>query len=169
MALLPILKYGAAVLHKKMEPVGPIDDELRQMIQDMFITMYAAPGIGLAANQVGIPRSFTVIDIQPEGRKKPMVLINPVIEKRWGTLFEEEGCLSVPGFTEKVKRAAKVRVRGLNEHGLPIVIEGEGLLARCLQHEIDHLNGKLYVDRLPLVKRLKIKRDIEKRRKQGLF
>ena len=146
-----------------------IDDELLHTIGDMFRTMYAAPGIGLAANQVGLSRNFAVIDLQPGGQKHPMVIINPVIEERSGTICEEEGCLSVPGFSARVKRAAKVRVRALNEHGLPVVIEGEGLLARCLQHEIDHLNGKLYVDRLPLVSRLRIKRDIDRRRKQGLF
>lgn len=169
MALLPIVKSGDPVLRKKTEQVPRIDDDLRKTIEDMFLTMYAAPGIGLAANQVGIPKCFAVIDLQPEKQRRPMVIINPVIEERSGTLYEEEGCLSVPGFAARVKRAAKVRVRALNEHGLPVVIEGGGLLARCLQHEIDHLNGKLYVDRLPLLSRLRIKRDIERRRKQGLF
>ena len=98
-----------------------------------------------------------------------MVIINPVIEEKSGVIFEEEGCLSVPGFAANVKRAAKVRVRALNENGLPVVIEGEGLLARCLQHEIDHLNGKLYIDHLPLLARVKLRRDINRRRKQGLF
>ena len=169
MTLLPIVKCGDSVLRKKTEDVPQIDDELLQTIRDMFRTMYAAPGIGLAANQVGLSRNFAVIDLQPGGHKHPIVIINPVIEERFGTICEEEGCLSVPGFGGPVKRAAKVRVRALNEHGLPVVIEGEGLLARCLQHEIDHLNGKLYIDRLPLVSRLRIKRDIERRRKQGLF
>ena len=98
-----------------------------------------------------------------------MAIINPVIEECSGAIYEEEGCLSLPGFGGKVKRAAKVRVRALNEHGLPVVIEGEGLMARCLQHEIDHLNGKLYIDHLPLMSRLRIKRDVSRRRKQGLF
>ena len=92
-----------------------------------------------------------------------------VIESRSGSIYEEEGCLSIPGFAARIKRAAKVKVRAINEQGLPVVIEGEGLLARCLQHEIDHLNGKFYVDRLPLVARLRTKRDIARRRKQGLF
>jgi len=169
MTLLPIVKCGDSALRKKTTDVPQIGDELLHTIGDMFRTMYAAPGIGLAANQVGLSRNFAVIDLQPGGQKHPMVIINPVIEERSGTIFEEEGCLSVPGFSARVKRAAKVRVRALNEHGLPVVIEGEGLLARCLQHEIDHLNGKLYIDRLPLVSRLRIKRDIERRRKQGLF
>jgi len=169
MPLMPIVKFGDSVLRKKTAEVPQIDEPLLQTITDMFRTMYAAPGIGLAANQVGLSRNFAVIDLQPGGQKHPLVIINPVIEARSGTIYEEEGCLSVPGFGGKVKRAAKVRVRALNEHGLPVVIEGEGLLARCLQHEIDHLNGKLYIDRLPLVPRLRIKRDIARRRKQGLF
>jgi peptide deformylase len=169
MPLMPIVKFGDPVLRKKTADVPQIDDDLMRTISDMFRTMYAAPGIGLAANQVGLSRNMAVIDIQPGGQKNPIVIINPVIEERSGAIYEEEGCLSVPGFGGKVKRAAKVRVRALNEHGLPVLIEGEGLLARCLQHEIDHLNGKLYIDRLPLVSRLRIKRDIARRRKQGLF
>lgn len=169
MALLPIVKAGDPVLHKKTEHIPKIDDALLATIDDMYRTMYAAPGIGLAANQVGIPKCFAVIDIVPGGQRKPFAIINPVIEAQSGELCEDEGCLSVPGFSAPVKRFAKVRVRALNEHGLPIVIEADGLLARCLQHEIDHLNGKLYIDRLPLVSRLRIKRSIAKRRKQGLF
>ncbi len=169
MALLPIVKYGDPVLRKKAARVPQIDDELLHTIGDMLRTMYAAPGIGLAANQVGLSRCFAVIDLQPGGVKSPLVIINPVIEERSGSLYEEEGCLSIPGFGSKVKRAAKVRVRALNEHGLPVVIEAEGLMARCLQHEIDHLNGKLYIDRLSLVPRLRVKRDIDRRRKQSLF
>ncbi len=169
MSLLPIVKYSDPVLRKKTAQVPQIDDGLLHTIGDMLRTMYAAPGIGLAANQVGLSKCFAVIDLQPGGQKHPMVIINPVIEQSSGMLYEEEGCLSVPGFAANVKRAAKVRVRALNENGLPVVIEGEGLLARCLQHEIDHLNGKLYFDRLSLVSRLRLKRDIERRRKQGLF
>lgn len=169
MPLLPIVKFGDPVLHQKTAIVPKIDDGLLKIFNDMFLTMYAAPGIGLAANQVGIPRCFAVIDIQPEGRRRPMVIINPVIEEKSGVLTEDEGCLSVPGFSAVVKRAAKVRVRALNEHGLPVVIEGEGLLARCLQHEIDHLNGKLYIDRLSVLRKLKMKRDITRRKKSGLF
>ncbi len=169
MSLLPIVKYGNSVLRKKTVLVPKIDEEFLPTLQDMFRTMYAAPGIGLAANQVGLSKCFAVIDLQPGGQKAPLVLINPVIEERSGSIYEEEGCLSIPGFAHRVKRAAKVRVRALNEHGLPVVIEGEGLMARCLQHEIDHLNGKLYIDHLPLLSRLRTKRQIEHRRKQGLF
>lgn len=169
MALLPIVKYGDPVLRKVTAQIPQIDDALIQTIQDMFRTMYAAPGIGLAANQVGISKCFAVIDLQPGGNKKPLVIINPVIEERSGTLYEEEGCLSIPGFAGKIKRAAKVKVRALNENGLPVHIEAEGLMARCLQHEIDHLNGKFYMDHLPLLTRMKMKRDISSRRKQNLF
>lgn len=169
MALMPIVKYGDSVLRRKTAAVPRIDEKLLETLSDMFLTMYSAPGIGLAANQAGISQCFAVIDLQPGGQKHPWVIINPVIEEKSGVIYEEEGCLSVPGFGAKIKRAAKVRVRALNEHGLPVVIEAEGLLARCLQHEIDHLNGKLYIDHLPLVSRLRIKRDIEHRRKQGLF
>jgi peptide deformylase len=169
MSLMPIVKYGDPVLRKKTANVPQIEENLLTTIEDMFRTMYAAPGIGLAANQVGLSKCFAVIDIQPSGKRSPMVIINPVIEERSGTIYEEEGCLSIPGFGGKVKRAAKVRVRALNEHGLPVVIEGEGLMARCLQHEIDHLNGKLYIDRMSLVPRLRLKRSIDRRRKQGMF
>jgi peptide deformylase len=169
MALFPIVKYGDPVLRRKTAQVPTIDPPLQQTIEDMFRTMYAAPGIGLAANQVGISKCFAVIDIHPDGKARPIVIINPIIEAHEGSLYEDEGCLSVPGFSARVKRAAKVRVRALNEHGLPVVIEGEGLMARCLQHEIDHLNGKLYIDHLSLVQRLRVKRGIARRRKSGLF
>ena len=169
MPLLTIVKYGDPVLRKKTAAVPRIDEDLLSTISDMFRTMYSAPGIGLAANQVGLSKCFAVIDLQPGGERHPLVIINPVIEERSGVIYEEEGCLSIPGFGAKVKRFSKVRVRALNEHGLPVVIEGEGLLARCLQHEIDHLNGKMYIDHVPLVSRLRLKRNISRRRKQGLF
>jgi peptide deformylase len=169
MPLLAIVKAGDPVLRKKTQRIEKIDDDLLRLISDMYVTMYAAPGIGLAANQVGVSRCVAVIDLQPKGRKQPFVIINPVILQTSGRIEEEEGCLSIPGFAGKVKRAEKVRVSAMNEHGIPVEIEGEGLMARCLQHEIDHLNGKLYIDRLSLVPRLRMKRDIERRRKQGLF
>src|SRR5688572_18656623 len=169
MALLPIVKYGDPVLRTKTAQIPHLDDALQEIISDMFKTMYAAPGIGLAANQVGLSKCLAEIDIQPGGQKKPMVIINPVIEKRSGSLHEEEGCLSIPGFAAKISRAEKVRVRALNENGLPVIIEAEGLMARCLQHEIDHLNGKFYIDHLPLLSRLRVKREIASRRKQNLF
>jgi peptide deformylase len=168
-SLLRIVKIGDPILRKKTIPVTRFDDALRKTLDDMFQTMYAAPGIGLAANQVGIAGRFAVIDVQPEGVRHPMVVINPVIEFLSGKIFEEEGCLSIPGFGARVKRAAHVRVRAINQHGLPVVIEGEGLLARCLQHEIDHLNGHFYIDHLSLLQRLKIKREIARRKKSKLF
>ena len=122
MPLMPIVKYGDPVLRKKTALVPQIDEALLATLGDMFRTMYAAPGIGLAANQVGLSQCFAVIDLQGGSEKHPMVIINPVIEERHGAIFEEEGCLSVPGFAAKVKRAAKVRVRALNEHGLPVII-----------------------------------------------
>jgi peptide deformylase len=169
MSLMPIVKFGDAVLRKKAAPVSKFDVEFRKLIEDMFRTMYAAPGVGLAANQVGLSRRLAVIDVAQDGRRKPFVIVNPEIEWRSGSLNEDEGCLSIPGFSARVRRAARVRVCALNEQGLPMVIEAEGLLARCLQHEIDHLNGKLYIDRLPLFQRLKIKRDIARRKKAGMF
>jgi peptide deformylase len=169
MSLLRIVKIGDPVLRKKTHAITTFDDALRDTFLDMFQTMYAAPGIGLAANQVGLTGQFAVIDIQPEGKRKPIVIVNPVIEERSGTLFEEEGCLSIPGFAAPIKRAARVRVRAIDQNGLPIVIEGEGLMARCLQHEIDHLNGRFYIDHLPLLQRLKMKREIARRKKSQLF
>jgi peptide deformylase len=169
MSLLRIVKMGDPVLRKKMRPISQIDDTLRKTLEDMFHTMYAAPGVGLAANQVGLNGRFAVIDVQPEGQHHPMVIINPMIESRQGTIKDEEGCLSIPGFAAPVKRAARIRVRAINELGLPVVIEAEGLLARCLQHEIDHLNGKFYIDRLPLLVRMKIKREVARRKKSKLF
>ena len=169
MSLMRIVKMGDPVLRKKTHPVTTFDDELRKTFADMLHTMYAAPGVGLAANQVGLTGQFAVIDVQPDGEHKPMVIVNPVIESQSGSISEEEGCLSIPGFSARVKRYARVRVRAINEHGLPIVIEGHGLLARCLQHEIDHLNGKFYIDHLPILQRMKIKREVAHLKKSNLF
>jgi peptide deformylase len=168
-SLMRIVKMGDPILRKKTIPVTRFDDALRKTLEDMFQTMYAAPGVGLAANQVGLSGRFAVIDVQPDGKRHPLVIINPVIETRSGHLHEEEGCLSIPGFGANTKRASKVRVRAINEHGLPVVIDGEGLLARCLQHEIDHLNGMFYIDHLPLLQRMKIKREVARRKKSNLF
>lgn len=163
MAILEILKYPDPVLRRKTNRVAKIDDALMQLIDDMFETMYAAPGVGLAANQVGVPISLAVIDISPrekgERRSAPLVIINPEIVSMDGSVTEEEGCLSIPDYTEKVKRAAKVRVRAQERNGEWIDIEAEGLLAKALQHEIDHLNGLLFIDRLS-----GLKKDIFRRR-----
>lgn len=166
MSLLKIVHLGDPVLRKKAVPVTEFDQNLRTLIHEMFKTMYAAPGVGLAANQVGRLDRVVVIDVQPGEKSRPLVLINPVIETSWGKIREDEGCLSIPSFSARVYRAQRTRVRALNEKGLPIMVEGEGLLSRALQHEIDHLNGKLYIDHLSFFQRLKIKREFAKHQKR---
>lgn len=169
MAIRKIVKHGDPVLKRKCPPVENFDGELKKLIRDMLETMYDAPGVGLAANQIGVPLSIAVIDIQENGKKNPLVLINPKIVDLKGRLFEEEGCLSIPGFASKVKRYAYAKVSCLNEKGLPVTYTGEGLLARAFQHETDHLNGKFYIDRIPFYKRWKIQNEIRKKRKAGLW
>ncbi len=157
MAVLDIRKYPDPVLKRKTNRVERIDAELQRLIDDMFETMYAAPGVGLAANQVGVPLSLAVIDISPRQEKGkrsgPLVIINPVMLSMDGSVTEEEGCLSIPDYTEKISRAAKVRVRAQDRNGEELEIEAEGLLAKALQHEIDHLNGLLFIDRLSGLKK----------------
>ena len=165
MAIRKIVKHGHPVLRKKCKPVKTIDSEILTMIQDMLESMYDAPGIGLAANQIGVDLSIAVIDLQPNGKRTPIVLINPKVVELKGRLFEEEGCLSIPGMLARIKRHAYARVEALNENGLPMTYVGEGLMARALQHETDHLNGKFYVDRLPLLKRLKMYNQVRKKKK----
>lgn len=165
MALRKIVKHGDPVLRRKCQPVKRIDKEIFKLIEDMLETMYDAPGIGLAANQIGIPLSLAVIDLQPDGKKSPLVLINPKVVELKGRVFEEEGCLSIPGFLAKVRRYAFAKVDALNESGFPVTVAGEGLLARALQHETDHLKGKFYVDRLSLLKRLRKYYEIRKYKK----
>ena len=168
MAQLQILEYPDPRLRTRAEPVETVDDALRQLIDDMFETMYAAPGIGLAATQVNVHRRLLVADVS-EDHDDPRVFINPEILKKDGVAVSEEGCLSVPGFYEKVERAEHVRVRALDRDGQPFEIELEGLLAVCVQHEIDHLDGKLFVDYLSDLKRQRIRKRIEKNRKgQGV-
>ena len=165
MALRKIVKYGNPVLRAKCPPVKSIDKEIEKLIDDMLETMYDAPGIGLAANQIGVPLSLAVIDLQPDGKREPLVLINPKIVELKGRLFEEEGCLSIPGFLAKVRRHTYAKVSAINEKGLPVTYVGEGLLARAFQHETDHLKGKFYVDHVALLKRLKMFAQIRKVRK----
>ena len=167
MAIRKIVKHGNPVLRRKCPPVQFVDKEIQNLIRDMFDTMYDAPGIGLAANQIGVPLSLAVIDLQPEGKRTPLVLINPKITELKGRIFEEEGCLSIPGFVSKVKRCAYAKVSCLNEKGIPVTYVGEGLLARVFQHETDHLNGKFYADRLPLFKRLQMARKIALAKRRG--
>lgn len=150
--------YGDPVLREECRPVETVDDEVRRLIDDLWETMYAADGIGLAAPQVGVPLRVFVYDVRdPEA--EPGVLVNPEIVRREGADRGEEGCLSLPGLSEVVERAARVVVRGLDERGEPVEMEAEGLLARCLQHERDHLDGVLFIDHLsPLKRRLALRK-----------
>jgi peptide deformylase len=154
MAVLEIKKYPDKVLSEKTAPVNEFGSELQKLIDDMIETMYAAPGVGLAANQVGVSKRVAVIDVNVTDEKGSLiVLVNPEIVHKEGANDSEEGCLSIPGYTTVVKRADKVKVEGLDRHGRPIEIEGSGLLARALQHEIDHLDGLLLIDRIGRIKR----------------
>ncbi|HHH45621.1 MAG TPA: peptide deformylase [Thiotrichales bacterium] len=164
MAILDILHFPDPRLRRRAAPVAQVDDAIRQTVDDMFETMYAAPGIGLAAVQVNIPKRIIVIDISEE-KDQPLCLINPEILSREGTEEMDEGCLSVPGIYEKVQRAERIRVRALDREGTPFELEADGLLAVCVQHEIDHLDGKLFVDYLSPVKRERIRKKLEKQRR----
>jgi peptide deformylase len=167
--VLRILKYGEPVLEQPADHVSDFNTpDLNQLIENMFETMYAAKGVGLAAPQVGISKRVTVIDISVgEDETKKLVLINPEIVAREGSQVGEEGCLSIPGFREPVTRANKVSVKAHNEKGEPIELSGEELLARAFQHEIDHLNGKLFINHLSALKRDIIRRKIKKMQKAG--
>jgi peptide deformylase len=167
--LLTILKYGDPVLRKKGKTVTAVDNSLKRTIKAMFDTMYAEPGVGLAAPQVGISLRLMVVDVAPQGKPQPLVLINPKIEETKGRIKSEEGCLSFPGIGVVVTRAEWVKVSATNEKGLPFTVSGDGLLARCLQHEMDHLDGKLMIDHLSLSKRLKVLWDIRRRKKAVLW
>jgi peptide deformylase len=162
MALLPILHYPDPRLHKVSSKVAVVDDRIRKLIKDMAETMYAAPGIGLAATQVDVHERVLVIDIS-DARNELHAFINPEIIESSGEAETEEGCLSVPGVYDKVRRAERIKVRALDTRGEPFILETEGLLAVCIQHEIDHLNGKVFVEYLS---RLKQQRIIARMRKQ---
>ncbi|HRP25619.1 MAG TPA: peptide deformylase [Thauera sp.] len=162
MALLPILRYPDPRLHTVAKPVAEVDDEIRQLVADMAETMYEAPGIGLAATQVNVHRRVVVIDIS-EDKSGLMALINPEILERSGEQVCEEGCLSVPGIYEKVARAERVKVRALNKKGETFELEADGLLAVCIQHEIDHLDGKVFVEYLSQLKLGRIKSKLAKK------
>jgi len=164
----PILRYGERVLHQRAAEVTAFDDPLHRLIDDMIETMYAAPGVGLAATQIGVAQRVCVIDVSI-GRNASdlVVLVNPEFVECEGTQFEEEGCLSAPGFNATVVRPARVVVRGFDRDAQPVTVEGSGLLARAFQHEIDHLDGMVFVDRLRGIKRDLIVRKINKLRKSG--
>ena len=161
MALLPILRYPDPRLHRKATPVTAVDDAIRKLIADMAETMYAAPGVGLAATQVDVHKRVVVIDVS-EDKSKLFAFINPEILDRSGEQVCEEGCLSVPGIYEKVTRSERVKVRALDPQGEPFTLEAEGLLAVCIQHEIDHLDGKVFVEHLSQLKQSRIKARLAK-------
>ena len=162
MALLPILRYPDSRLHTVAAPVARVDDQIRKLVADMAETMYEAPGIGLAATQVDVHKRIVVIDVS-EDKSGLMALINPEILERSGEQVCEEGCLSVPGIYEKVSRAERVKVRALNENGESFEFEADGLLAVCVQHEIDHLDGKVFVEYLSQLKLGRIKSKLAKK------
>jgi peptide deformylase len=162
MAVLPVVKYPNDVLTTKTRPVEKITDADRKLVRDMIDTMYAENGVGLAANQVGVPKQIFVASAD-QVRGKELVFFNPEIVAREGEIKEFEGCLSVPEFYEPVKRAKKVRMRAMTLDGQTVEVEGTGLLSRIFQHEIDHLNGLIFVDRLGLLKKKSIKKKLLQR------
>lgn len=161
MALLPILRFPDPRLHKIAAPVSRVDDSIRRLAADMAETMYAAPGIGLAATQVDVHKQIIVIDAS-EDKSRLITLINPRILERSGEQFCEEGCLSVPGIYERVERSEYVKVEALNVQGEPFTLEANGLLAVCVQHEMDHLRGRVFVEYLSRLKQTRIKSRLAK-------
>ena len=166
--LRPILRYGERPLHTPAAPLATFDSDLQRLIDDMIETMYAAPGIGLAATQIGAGVRIFVVDLSV-GRdpSQLIVMVNPEFVEREGMQLEEEGCLSLPGFNATVVRPARAIVKGLDREGQPQTIEGTGLLARAFQHEIDHLDGRVFIDRLRGIKRDVIVRKIQKLQRTG--
>ena len=167
MALLSILHYPDQRLHTVASPVQQVNAEIRKLVDDMAQTMYAAPGIGLAATQVNVHKQVIVIDIS-EKHDKLMTLINPQILTRDGVAEREEGCLSVPGIYEKVSRAERISVAALDRDGKPFKLDAEGLLAVCIQHEIDHLQGKVFVEYLSRLKQTRIKIKMQKLQRETM-
>jgi peptide deformylase len=167
MALLTILEFPDPRLRTKAVPVSQVDDSLRQLVDDMTETMYAANGVGLAATQVNVHKRVVVIDVSEE-RNQPRAFINPEIITREGVEVTEEGCLSVPGAYEEVQRAERITVRALDRNGKEFTLDTDGLLAVCIQHELDHLEGKLFVDYLSDLKRTRIRKKLEKEHKERL-
>lgn len=163
MAILNILHYPDPRLRQKALPVEKVDSETKQFVSDMFETMYDAPGIGLAATQANVQKRIIVIDVS-EDKSQPLCFINPVIVESDGEEVMEEGCLSVPGIYEKVTRAEHIKVRALDREGVEFELEADGILSTCIQHEMDHLEGKLFVDYLSELKRQRIRKKLEKLR-----
>ncbi len=162
MAIRPVRIFGDPVLRQKAQPVTVFDEELRTLVQDMRETMKAYEGVGLAANQVGVARRVMVVDVPlDDERRARHTIVNPVITQRAGSETGEEGCLSIPGIYEDVVRALAVTIRGVDENGDPVEVQGEGYLARALQHEVDHLDGVLFIDRLSPLKRQFLRRSLE--------
>jgi peptide deformylase len=166
MAKLTILEFPDPRLRARARPVETVDDELRRLIDDLFETMYAAPGIGLAATQVDVHRRLLVADVSGD-KSEPYALVNPEILDREGKTISEEGCLSVPGYFAEVERSERVRVRYLDRDGEERELDAEGLLAVCIQHEIDHLDGKLFVDYLSEAKRQRLRKRLAKERRRN--
>lgn len=168
MALLPILQFPDPRLHTVAKPVQAVDERVRTLVKDMAQTMYDAPGVGLAATQVDVHERIVVIDVSEEGNEL-LVLINPVITWKSDELqVYEEGCLSVPGVYDKVERSARIRFRALNEKGEEYEKEADGLLAVCVQHELDHLDGKVFVEYLSVLKRERIRSRLRKQQREAL-
>ena len=167
MAILQVLHYPDPRLRNPAQPVAQVDDAIRRLVDDMFETMYEAPGIGLAATQVNVPKRVIVIDLSND-KTEPYCFINPQIIAREGEEETEEGCLSVPGIYDNVNRSRWVHVEALDRNGKPFTMKIDDLLAVCIQHEIDHLDGKLFVDYLSEVKRGRIRKKMEKLRRKTL-
>jgi len=166
MAKLTILEFPDPRLRTRAVPVPVVDDSIRTLVADMLETMYAAPGIGLAATQVDVHKRVLVVDVSQE-QDQPMAFVNPEIIEREGKTEAEEGCLSVPGIFDKLTtRSARIRVRAIDRDGQPFELEADGLLAVCIQHEMDHLEGKLFVDYLSDLKRTRIRKKLEKDRRE---
>ena len=161
MSLLDILIYPDPQLRKIAAPVADVDGRVAQLVDDMLATMYDAPGIGLAATQINVHERIVVIDVSEEG-DSPLTLINPELKLTEGVAETQEGCLSIPGIYETIKRPSEVRVAAIDREGSPFELEADGILATCIQHEIDHLDGKLFVDYLSLLKRNRIRKKMIK-------
>lgn len=167
MAILKILQYPDERLHKVARKVPEVNDDIRELVQNMAETMYAAPGVGLAATQVDVHLCVIVIDVS-EMHEQLLVLINPEIIASSGSCVHEEGCLSVPGIYEKVQRPEQITVRALDEHGRSFTMDADGLLATCIQHEMDHLLGRVFVEYLSPLKQSRIRAKLKKRRRETL-